>query len=83
MLTIDPQGMVIQDARIIARREPKIERGRMDKVNGIVVHQTNTPTEAAVFDQLTQALAVPKAEIHRHPDVSYKNRTEASTAAWQ
>ncbi|SFD86767.1 peptidoglycan recognition protein family protein [Paracidovorax konjaci] len=216
MLTIDPQGMVIQDARIIARREPKIERGRMDKVNGIVVHQTNTATETAVFnsygvpnangahfliakdgtvyqtaslffktnhvgrlrarciaekrcapseialssstrygaihsaemakpvparypsntdsigieivgvavpppperiprnlseyqkrlyitehsvyetltgpqqqslqyliDQLTQALAVPKTEIHRHPDVSYKNRTEASTAAWQ
>ncbi len=216
MLKIDRQGMVIQNARIIARREMKIERGRMDKVHGIVVHQTNTHSEGPVFnsyqtakangahfliardgkiyqtaslyfktnhvgrlrarclaekrcepsdiavqarvgyqkihdsemtkevpdrypsnadsigieivgiaippppesiphglqgksreryidehskyeavnriqsmalqylvDELTRILAVPKSEIHRHPDISYKNRTEASTASWQ
>ncbi|CAM3763388.1 N-acetylmuramoyl-L-alanine amidase [Paracidovorax anthurii] len=216
MLNIDQQGMVIQNARIVARREMKIERGRMDKVNGIVVHQTNTASESAVFnsysspqangahfliakdgsiyqtasmffktnhvgrlrarciaektcapaeivlnsstryaaihasemgkevparypsntdsigieivgvaippppqniprglseyrrklyitensvyepltgpqklslqyliDQITQTLSVPKTEVHRHPDVSHKNRTEASTATWQ
>ncbi len=216
MLTIDPQGMVIHNARIIARRSTGIERGRMEKVRGIVVHQTNTASESAVFnsygspqangahfliakggtiyqtasllartnhvgrlrarciaeqrcepaeialtsgtrydaihasemgkevptrypantdsigieivglaippapdriprglseyrrklyitensvyesvtgpqmlslqyliDEITQTLAIPKTEIHRHPDVSHKNRTEAATAAWQ
>jgi N-acetyl-anhydromuramyl-L-alanine amidase AmpD len=216
MLTIDQQGMVIQNGRIIARRAKGVERGRMDQVHGIVVHQTNTASEAAVFnsyatpqangahfliakdgtiyqtasllhrtnhvgrlrarciaekrcepsevplntsarygaihssemekrvpdrypsnndsigieivglaipplperipaglseyrrklyitensvyepvkgpqmlslqyliDEITQTLAVSKSEIHRHPDVSYKNRTEASTAVWQ
>ncbi|WP_375576454.1 peptidoglycan recognition protein family protein [Paracidovorax oryzae] len=50
MLTIDPQGMVIHNARIIARRSTGIERGRMEKVRGIVVHQTNTASETPVFN---------------------------------
>ncbi|GKS82903.1 N-acetylmuramoyl-L-alanine amidase [Acidovorax sp. SUPP1855] len=216
MLNVNNEGIVIGDAKIIAHRAIGIERGRMDKVNGIIVHQTNTDNERAVFnsyrqpkangahfliaktgviyqtasllfatnhvgrlkarcivekncapsevkllssqdyegihktekskavparfpsntdsigieivgravlpankplplglpqekrerfindhsiyetltgaqqialqylvDELTQTLAIPKTEIHRHPDVSYKNTTEASTAVWR
>ncbi|BFO57587.1 MULTISPECIES: hypothetical protein [Comamonadaceae] len=36
-----------------------------------------------LIDEITQTLTIPKTEIHRHPDVSHKNRTEAATAAWQ
>ncbi|MDA8453846.1 N-acetylmuramoyl-L-alanine amidase [Acidovorax sp. GBBC 3334] len=36
-----------------------------------------------LIDELAQFLSIPKTEVHRHPDVSYKNRTEASTASWQ
>ncbi|MBZ8141128.1 N-acetylmuramoyl-L-alanine amidase [Rubrivivax gelatinosus] len=33
--------------------------------------------------QLTRLLAVPMSEVFRHPDVSWKNPSEASTARWQ
>lgn len=36
-----------------------------------------------LINELTASLSVPKAEVFRHPDVSRKNPTEASTAAWQ
>jgi hypothetical protein len=32
--------------------------------------------------ELTEAIGVNLEEIYRHPDISYKNPTEASTAKW-
>lgn len=34
-------------------------------------------------DVTHRTLAISKSDVHRHPDVSHKNRTEAATAAWQ
>ncbi|WP_245783580.1 hypothetical protein [Paracidovorax konjaci] len=42
MFNIDRSGMVVGDARIKARRSPTIERSPMEKVNGVVVHQTDS-----------------------------------------
>ncbi len=36
-----------------------------------------------LIDGLTKALDIPAAEIHKHPEVSRKNVTEAATASWQ
>ncbi|AVS77219.1 N-acetylmuramoyl-L-alanine amidase [Paracidovorax avenae] len=36
-----------------------------------------------LVDGLTKALRIPSTEIHKHPDVSRKNATEAATASWQ
>ena len=36
-----------------------------------------------LVDELAMSLSIPKNEVFRHPDVSRKNPTEASTAAWQ
>jgi N-acetyl-anhydromuramyl-L-alanine amidase AmpD len=36
-----------------------------------------------LIDELTSTLHIPKSEIHRHPEVSRKNPTEASTATWK
>lgn len=36
-----------------------------------------------LVDELTRLLGVPMTEVFRHPDVSWKNTTEASTAKWQ
>jgi len=36
-----------------------------------------------LIDFLRQSFHVPATEVHRHPDVSWKNRTEASTAQWK
>jgi N-acetyl-anhydromuramyl-L-alanine amidase AmpD len=36
-----------------------------------------------LVDELTDTLHVSSSEVHRHPDVSRKNKTEASTAAWR
>ena len=35
-----------------------------------------------LIDQLRIALKVPVSDVFRHPTVSYKNKTEAATAAW-
>ena len=35
-----------------------------------------------MIGELTRSLGVPMTEIFRHPDVSWKNATEASTAQW-
>ncbi len=48
MLTIDDQGMV-SDARVKPKRFPSIERGKMDVVSGIIVHQTDGFNEASAF----------------------------------
>lgn len=36
-----------------------------------------------LIDFLRQNFQIPAAEVHRHPDVSWKNPTEASTARWK
>lgn len=40
----------IDDNRIVVKIFGKIERGKLDKVNGIVVHQTNGPTARSTFN---------------------------------
>lgn len=49
MLEIDKDGMVINNARILVRRTTAIERAQMPTVRGIIVHQTGSSTEQAVF----------------------------------
>lgn len=59
MLYIDDHGY-IDDDRIIVKIFNKIEREKMDKVNGIVVHQTNAPTASSTFNSYqTQEPTVP------------------------
>ncbi|MGO4277709.1 MULTISPECIES: peptidoglycan recognition protein family protein [Cupriavidus] len=48
MLFISKEGHVDSD-RIVVRIYPRIERGPMHKVNGIVVHQTAAPTASSTF----------------------------------
>jgi N-acetyl-anhydromuramyl-L-alanine amidase AmpD len=51
------------------------------------VYEPVTPMQNAslqwLIDELTSTLQVSKSEIHKHPDVSRKNLTEASTATWR
>lgn len=49
MLFVDKNGLV-DATRIIVKRFRTIERGDMDKVNGIVVHQTSSPTASSTFN---------------------------------
>lgn len=49
MLFIDKTGRVDAE-RVIVKIFPNIERGPMDKVNGIVVHQTQSPTAESTFN---------------------------------
>jgi len=49
MLFIDKNGIVDAE-RIKIKRFPGIERGLMAKVNGIVVHQTYSPTAESTFN---------------------------------
>ena len=54
MLYIDDNGLV-KSNRITIKRFSKIERDPMDKVNGIIVHQTGTPAETHVFNSYSHA----------------------------
>lgn len=49
MLFVDKNGLV-DATRITVKRFRTIERGDMDKVNGIVVHQTSSPTASSTFN---------------------------------
>ncbi|MBT0725597.1 N-acetylmuramoyl-L-alanine amidase [Rosenbergiella sp. S61] len=49
MLFIDENGLVDAE-RIIVKRFSTIERGKLDKVNGIVVHQTGGSTVNSTFN---------------------------------
>ncbi|EXU76908.1 peptidoglycan recognition protein family protein [Erwinia mallotivora] len=49
MLFIDKNGLVDAE-RIIVKRFSSIERGKLDKVNGIVVHQTDSTTANSIFN---------------------------------
>lgn len=50
MLEINADGLIINNPRIVSRRTTLIERAFMPKISGIVVHQTGSPTEEAVFN---------------------------------
>ncbi|MDA7417969.1 N-acetylmuramoyl-L-alanine amidase [Xenophilus arseniciresistens] len=51
------------------------------------VYEAVTPAQQVslqwLIDFLRQNLHVPATEVHRHPDVSRKNPTEASSAQWK
>lgn len=49
MLFIDKNGLIDAE-RIIIKRFSTIERGKLDKVNGIIVHQTGGSTAASSFN---------------------------------
>lgn len=49
MLTLNNDGLIIQEARILVRRAVQIERGPLVKVTGIIVHQTGSSNELSVF----------------------------------
>ncbi|MBW5407114.1 N-acetylmuramoyl-L-alanine amidase [Morganella morganii] len=52
MLYIDDTG-IVKSNRIKVKIFSKIEYDRMDKVTGIVVHQTNTPSASHTFNSYT------------------------------
>lgn len=54
MLFVDKNGLV-DATRIIVKRFRTIERGDMDKVNGIVVHQTGGSTAESAFNSYQSA----------------------------
>lgn len=49
MLMIDSNGVVV-DARVRRAISPALERGDMKVVNGIIVHQTDSPTAASTLN---------------------------------
>lgn len=49
MLFVNKNGLVDAE-RIIIKRFTTIERGKLDKVNGIIVHQTSSPTASSTFN---------------------------------
>ena len=49
MLMIDSNGVVV-DARVRRAISPALERGDMKVVNGIIVHQTSSPTAASTLN---------------------------------
>lgn len=54
MLYVDDHGYVDAE-RIIVKIFNKIQRGEMDQVNGIVVHQTDSPTASSTFNSYQNA----------------------------
>jgi len=56
MLIIDKEGMVA-DPKVEAARATTIERGPMDKVNGLIVHQTGGGTAASSLSSYKSASA--------------------------
>jgi|WetSurMetagenome_2_1015567.scaffolds.fasta_scaffold76647_1 N-acetyl-anhydromuramyl-L-alanine amidase AmpD len=61
----------------LPRKEPNPAKRTFETVTG----EQNMSLQWLVFE-LTAALGLPMNEIFRHPTVSYKNLTEASTAKW-
>ena len=49
MLFVDKNGVIDAEC-IISKRFRTIDRGKLDKVNGIVVHQTDSTTSGSVFN---------------------------------
>lgn len=70
MSTIDKAG-ILTDIKVIVRRYPAIEHGKLTGVHAIVVHQTDAPTVLTF------------ADVYKHPEISYKSPGEAATATWK
>ncbi|WP_456309646.1 peptidoglycan recognition protein family protein [Serratia proteamaculans] len=49
MFYVDDNGY-IDDSRIVVKAFNNIQRGKLDQVNGIVVHQTDSKTKESVFN---------------------------------
>jgi len=88
MLRIDQGGMVL-DPRVRLRRFGSLERGTMEVVNGIIVHQTGGATAQSTFNSYQKSLfgahflvEVAAEEVYRHPAVSFKTSSEAVNASW-
>jgi N-acetyl-anhydromuramyl-L-alanine amidase AmpD len=56
VLTIDPNGMVV-NGNVRAARQLAIERGDMQTVNGIIVHQTGGSSAASALSSYTNPAA--------------------------
>ncbi len=54
MIYIDDNGLV-KSNRIMTKIFRKIERDRMDKINGIIVHQTDTQTASQTFNSYSHS----------------------------
>lgn len=94
----DPAGMnKSESAKAVPDRYPSNEDSIGIELVGRAFADPTKPTAPPVYEQvtalqnaslkwlvaqLTQVLAVPLTEVFRHPDVSWKNTSEASTAQW-
>lgn len=92
----DPAGMNEREAKkAVPLRFPSNEDSVGIELVGLAlpvagkpepVYEAVTPSQTAslkwLIGELTRLLGVPLTEIFRHPEVSRKNATEASTATW-
>jgi len=89
MLNIDAQGLVV-DARIVRAIRPRLVGEALPRggnaPDALKTYEPVTPAQNAVLQWLIQELSntlnIPLSEVFRHPTVSRKNPTEASTARW-
>ena len=56
MLSIDSNGMVVSP-HVVQARKAQIERGAMQQINGIIVHQTGGATAASALNSYQNAFA--------------------------
>ncbi|WP_321804460.1 peptidoglycan recognition family protein [Burkholderia sp. BCC1993] len=56
MLSIDANGMVVSP-HVVRARKVQIERGAMQRISGIIVHQTGGPTAASALNSYQTASA--------------------------
>jgi len=57
MFNVDGEGMVVGDPHIKVRRFPAVEKASMETVSGIIIHQTDSEDESAVFSSYGRANA--------------------------
>ena len=83
MLLIDQSGYV-KNSRIKLAISSAIERGEMTAINGIDEPLTEQQQVSLswLIDELTRTLEISMMQIFKHPDVSWKNKTEGSSAVW-
>lgn len=95
----DPKGMnKLESAKAVPDRYPSNEDSIGIELVGQALTDPAKPTAEPVYETVTDAqnaslkwlvpqlallLSMPLTEVFRHPDVSWKNKTEASTAKWQ
>ncbi|WP_233409927.1 MULTISPECIES: peptidoglycan recognition protein family protein [Burkholderia] len=56
MLLIDSNGMVVSP-RVVRVRKAQIERGAMQRISGVIVHQTGGSTAASALNSYQNAYA--------------------------